>query len=320
MKESIVKSQNFLYKALAHGACSYLFLPRQTFSTEATAWSIIALVSSGKETVKPAIDYLIANQNTDGGWATGPGLSVSDWTSGPATLALRIAMHYQPQHIKGRSIDKSLRNATHYLLGLRVDFLSPVARLLLLLSKGISGLHYGRGWPWDINCYNWVEPTAYCLMALKLPQLIKEDLAVPAIFHANKFLLEHACKDGGWNHGCFYSLGVYYPPYRVTTAEALLALTDAAADNNQIQAALQYISKIEESNHSAMSLAWTALALDVYGCDNKQQLDELLRMQNENGSFGSNYLVTALSLLALNTVNGINPLRPLKSNTDKVIN
>ena len=59
-----------------------------------------------------------------------------------------------------------------------------------------------------------------------------------------------------------------------------------------------------------MSLAWSILALDAYGHDCSRQLKALLKLQNNNGSFGLNYFVTALSLLAINTRNGINPLKP----------
>jgi len=308
-KAALTKVQEFLSAALVDGWCPYSFSTGQSASTEATAWAIIALVGNRRLSVRRALEFLIANQNTDGGWATGPGLGRSDWTSGPATLALRLALHYQPQLIAPRIMEQSLARAFNYLLTLRVEFLPPVGRLLLLFLKGPAGMHYARGWPWNPDCYNWVEPTSYCLMALKLPTLNNEELGLSAIFHANKYLLEHACRGGGWNHGCFASLGAFYPPYMTTTAEALLALTDIAAES-RVQAALNYLNTAENPGFSAMSLAWSTLALNAYDHDCSKQLEALLRLQNNDGSFGLNYFVTALSLLAINTTNGINPLRP----------
>ncbi len=317
--EQLFKTQDFLKADLAKGFCSYLFSAEQSPSTEATAWALIALASSGVSSIEAVIDYLLKNQNIDGGWSTGPGLGTSDWTSGPAVLALRIVDYYQPQSGKrAQDIERGLTNAIHYLLSMRVDFLSPVARLLLLLSKGATGLHYARGWPWDPDCYNWIEPTSYCLMALKIPIVINDEISSSAVFHANKFLLDHACRGGGWNHGSFYSLGTFYPPYRVTTAEALLALPDKPLDN-RVRDALKYLSKIEENNHSSMSLAWTVLALNAHGYDCDLHLKQLLTLQNADGSFGTNYFVTALSLLAMNTVNDVNPLRPIKSNANNKV-
>ena len=195
IEEALTKVQEFLSAALVDGWCPYSFSPGQSASTEATAWAIIALSSSSKFSVKPALEFLIANQKSDGGWATGPGLGKCDWTSGPATLALRLALHVlQPQLISPRIIEQSLNKAFNYLLNLRTEFLPPVGRLLLLFLKGPNGLQYSRGWPWNIDCYNWVEPTSYCLMALKLPTLTNVELGVTAISHANKYLLEHVCK------------------------------------------------------------------------------------------------------------------------------
>ncbi len=121
----------------------------------------------------------------------------SDWTSAPATLAIRLVCADQKQDFDAGKIKQTLVAAFHYLLKARTDFLSPVARLLLFIAQGPASQHYGRGWPWTPECYNWVEPTSYSLMAFKLPTLIKEDLAEPVVYHANKFLLEHSCREAG---------------------------------------------------------------------------------------------------------------------------
>ncbi len=307
--EQLSKTEIFLATALSDGRCSYSFSPAnlcmQEASTEATAWAAIAICHRQPKLAKKAIDFLIASQNKDGGWSTGPDLGKSDWTSGPATLAIRLVCSYQKQYFDAGQIKRVLTDAFHYLINSRTDFLSPVARLLLLLSQGTSSLHYGRGWPWTAGCYNWVEPTAYSLMAFKLPDLIKEDLSKRVVYHANKFLLEHSCRGGGWNHGSFYCLGQSYPPYVVTTAEALLGLIDIPMDH-RVKASLDYLSEVSHKESSAMSLAWTILALDAHNYNCQKEIDLLVNLQNKDGGFGMNYFVTALSLLALNTVNGIN--------------
>mgnify|MGYP000258210810 CR=1 FL=1 len=140
---------------------------------------------------------------------------------------------------------------------------------------------------------------SYSLMAFKLPCIISEDLAKPAIVHANKFLLEHACRGGGWNHGAFFCLGQYYAPYIVTTAEALLGLIDIPT-NNKVQAALRYLSNAAHNESSAMALAWSVLALNAFNYNSDKELKLLLELQNKDGSFGMNYFVTAISLMALN--------------------
>lgn len=306
--EKISKTENFLADAVVGGSCPYRFDSRKEASTEATAWTAIALCHKQPLIAKKAIEFLISNQNEDGGWANVPVLKRSDWTSGPAMLAIRLFCAKHEGQIDRAKAKQALFDAFQYLIKSRVDFLSPVARLLLLLAEGPSSQHYGRGWPWTRGCYNWVEPTAYSLMAFKRPTLIKEDLAHPVVYHANKFLLEHACRGGGWNHGAFFCLGEYYRPYVTTSAEALLALVDIPAEK-QVISAVDYLKNVSHETHSAMSLSWTILALDAYGCDFQKEYKLLLDMQNADGSFGINYFVTALAFLALNTAHDINPFK-----------
>ena len=67
----------------------------------------------------------------------------------------------------------------------------------------------------------------------------------------NKFILDHACRGGGWNHGNDITLGAYLPAYRLTTAEALLALQDLP-DENKVKAGLAYLKTWSDKNTSAM--------------------------------------------------------------------
>ena len=222
--DQITKAQESLIFGTCAGWWPYAF-NGETASTEATAWSAIALMQSHPQVAQRQLLFYWLIRIMDGGWSTGPGLGQSDWTSALAVLALRLTKHFQPDIIADQHFDSALKNALHYLLVSRTDFMYPVLRLLLLMgAKGPSGLQFGKGWPWNKNGYSWVEPTAYCLMALKFPNLIDDHLTKLAVSHGNKFLLDRTCKGGGWNHGAFYCLGEYCPPYILTTCEALLAL------------------------------------------------------------------------------------------------
>jgi len=311
IKEHLNKSQDFLSSSIGAGSYPYS-LNGKTPSTEATAWSAIALLHSQPHLTERLIAFLLANQNSDGGWSTGPGIGQSDWTSALALLALRITKHYQPDLINEKIFKQSLKKAANYLITDRNDFMFPVMRLLLFLgAKGPMGLQFGKGWPWNKNCYSWVEPTAYCLMALKLPYLIDDHLIKIAVQHAHTFLLDRACKGGGWNHGAFYCLGEYCPPYILTTAESLLSLIDIP-ENEQVKSGLNYLDKAHGEGFSAWSLSLSILALDAYGYDCSHNLNLLFNLQDKNGSFGSNYMITALSILALQTASGMNLFKPIK--------
>ncbi len=300
---SLVKVDKYLQDAFKDGAWAYK--PGDTACIEPTAYCGIAR-RKDPATRKQVIDFLCANQNPDGGWSTSPGLGKSDWTSGLALLALRILFKEDSglEAAHAAVIDK----AVTYLFEARTEFYGALAKTLLLISKGDAGLNYPRGWPWSPGCFHWVEPTAYTLLALKIPQYVQKSDSKRVIERANNFLLEHACKDGGWNHGNDLCLNVHLPPYVVTSAEALVALADQKSAD-AVQKALKNLDNTIGYAGSAMSLAWTAIAQASFGIDSGDSIKMLIERQHEDGSFGPNLMVTALSMLALQAHQGDNALK-----------
>lgn len=282
-------------------------------SLEATAWSALALrtttqdpgTAAGKDSVaSKAALYIVGSQNEDGGWSTILGAGKSDWSSGLALLSLRLLAQKAdcaPSLNNNHSFSQAIKRGLTYLLESRTEFYKPVARLLLLMSQGPKSLDYARGWPWDPDCFHWIEPTSYCLMALKLPQRPRQELYQKVIDHANAFIIEHACEGGGWNHGNNITLGSQLPPYRLTTAEALLALQDVEA-HDAVQAALNYLESLAQQDSSSLSLAYSILALKSYGRKADHETNLLLARQQDDGSWGikdNSVLATALATLAL---------------------
>ena len=125
---------------------------------------------------------------------------------------------------------------------------------------------------------------------------------------AEKFITNHACQGGGWNHGNDLTLGSYLPPYRWTTAEALLALQDIPRDT-KIEQALTYLKGQCKNDSSSLSLALSILALTAYDQDCHHELSFLLNRQAEDGSFGPTTLSTAISALALEAAEGTKVLK-----------
>ena len=306
IKEARANALHFLLRSRDEGEPWFPYSPKGDCSLEATSWSLIALRHDDK--VGPAgLDYLASSQNKDGGWSTKPKAGKSDWTTGPVLLAMRLldSIYSSSQKTGGK---EALTRGMEHLLDSRVEFFGPTGRLLLLLSKGPEGLAYGRGWPWDPKCFHWLEPTAYCLLALKLPQAPEKDLHKQVVHFADKFITEHACQGGGWNHGNNTSLGAFLPPYRLTTAEALLALQNLPADE-KVQQALSYLKSQADQDSSSLSLAFSILALNSYDQSSDKELAFLLGRQAQDGSFGPTTMSTALSALALEAADGTNILK-----------
>ncbi len=306
MPDPYQKALACLYRNVEKGYWGYQ--PKQEPSIEATAWSAIAFCyHSVQEIAKPVSDFLLQAQNSDGGWSTGPNTGKSDWTSAPATLALRLLAATNNSQLDQARIKKALKLSFSHLFDSRVDFVSPVARLLLLLYQGPSALNYARGWPWTAKSYNWVEPTSYSLLALKIPNIPEAEEFSLVVEHAHQFLTENACRGGGWNHGASFCLQKYAPAYVLTTAEALLALQDMK-DHQVVKDGLKFLKNSFATNPTSLSLAWTVLVFKAYDLDVKVALDLLQSKQNKDGSFGSNLLVTALAATALSVSVGANPL------------
>lgn len=276
-------------------------------SMEATAWCAFALKDDA--TAQAATRFLVDSQNKDGGWSTAPQAGNSDWVTGPVMLALRAIVPLHEELNGDERIKKSVQLGLEHLTDSRVEFFSPAARLFLLLG-GPKQLEYSRGWPWDNvwGCYHFVEPTSYHLMALKIPGGSELGVIKEVIKRANQFLTEHPCEKGGWTYGNETSLGSPLPPFRVTTAEALLALQDLK-NHKSIKPALKFLQTQSHQDTSAMSLAWSILALDAYGEKADRELAFLKARQQADGSFSDNMMVNALALMALQAGDSKNPMK-----------
>lgn len=285
-----------------HGYWSYK--PGGGPSVEATAWCSFALAPSDEAVAKAASQYLISNQNDDGGWSTAPDTDFSDWVSGPALMTLR-QIHKSE---KSQATDKVIKKALLHFADSRPAFYPVVGRLLLLLSKGPEGVSFPRGWPWDPECFHWVEPTSYHLFALKVPGLPEHEVFESIIKHANKYILKRVCKGGGWNYGNRETLGAFLTPFRVTTAEALLALQDVES-HPAIDESLEHLLTYRDDDSSALGLAWSIICLDAYKKDYQKELGFLIGRQKEDGSFTNNNVANALSSIALGCAQGVNLLK-----------
>ena len=245
--------------------------------------------------VASAVQYLLRNQNADGGWSYRP--AGSSWTE-PTCLAL-ISLRAWPGDHSRRGIDWLLAQrrsnggwgpragvaestwvtalgllALHLdgrlagddpgvlwlldLSGAESDWIARLRSFLLGAGKGSQDTS-NRGWPWYPGAAAWVAPTALTLVAL--------DRLQPVLSHASlalrksegkAFLLSRRCADGGWNHGSSRALGYDGPSYPETTGMALLALA------GERQAAASVSKAIQHARACKSLEAWSWLQMGMW--------------------------------------------------------
>jgi len=168
-----------------------------------------------------------------------------------------------------------------------------------------------RGWKWNPDTANWVEPTSYALMFLKKFQqsvtnspTIGRNALKPIIAEAKSLLYQRMCKDGGWNYGNARVLGEELRPYPLTTAIALIALQNPQSP--ECQRSLSYLQRAVSSERSALAFCMAVHCFSLYGIQTVACVQAATALYDKTRFFQS-IKTSALALLALQSLNGKNP-------------
>jgi hypothetical protein len=155
-----------------------------------------------------------------------------------------------------------------------------------------------QGWPWVSGTFSWVEPTAWCLLAVKRRAVAHPTLdAAARIIEAERLLRDRACVGGGWNYGNSQVLGTPLAAYVPTTALALLALATPQRDRI-VDRSVRFLEAHRVSEPSAFALALARLALVRHG-GTIDGIDEAIHAAWRADAFLDNVVTTALVVLAL---------------------
>jgi hypothetical protein len=247
---------------------------------EPTCWAVLALTSSGRD--RTAAGEALRQ------WPAREGLLVERAGGEPnygfqglALLALHAA------GIEHRDGNRALLDGLQRVKGLAFER-SPINRQ----DNSI------QGWSWIDDTFSWVEPTAWCLLALKRcagGPLHRIDAV--RIRDAERLLIDRSCRGGGWNYGNSNMLGKELAPYVPTTAVALLALRDRGSEPF-VAEALAFLERHATSECSAMALALASRALRAYGRDTAA-VEAALRAQLPITVALGNHAAVAAALFAL---------------------
>jgi hypothetical protein len=223
-------------------------------------------------------DYLARTRNPDGGWPYLAGrqsrLEPTCW----ALLALEDAdaakLVGSWQNRSGLVIEPS-SGAVNYAfnglaavaLGQRWPAMSAAIAAGLIARKGIKVAEHPaikqnsslQGWSWYDETFSWVEPTAWCMLALKKHGRNLQGTSA-RIDEAERLMADRACQGGGWNYGNTEVYGKHLYPHVPPTALGILAMQDRVQDS-LVTAAVSVLTREapREGSSVALALAWLAL-------------------------------------------------------------
>jgi hypothetical protein len=143
-----------------------------------------------------------------------------------------------------------------------------------------------------------VEPTAWCLLAMKQwakAQTIPVDSG--RIHVAERLLIDRCCRDGGWNYGNANMLGQELRPFVVSTALALLAMQDRRTVP-AVERSIDFLTRAACAEVSGPSLALAFIALSLLEHPTSADRDALLGQVPTTLAFG-NQMAAAMCLYAL---------------------
>ncbi|HUF47017.1 MAG TPA: hypothetical protein VMM93_04315 [Vicinamibacterales bacterium] len=268
LRERVIAARN------ADGGWPYY--PGRQSRIEPTAWAAIALGATGSiEPFREGVTAFLSARTRQQGLLVDPGAPAAN--AGWNGLAV-IALHAMQSDVATAA---GIRAA---LTGLKGIALRP--------DDNIRQDNALQAWPWVQGTFSWVEPTAYCTLALKQGNLRADDPAVASrLAEADRLLVDRACRPAGWNYGNSAVLGQELEPYVPTTALALLALQDRPGEQ-VVRAGLGWLEEQAASEPATMALGLAASCLTVFGRPADKAIEGLAVLEQQTGHLDNAHLLS----------------------------
>jgi hypothetical protein len=270
-------------------------------------------------------EFLLRARNTDGGWGYRPGTASRLEPTCWASLALGRTVDHEVLErwpcAEGLLLERHGGTPNYAFQGqalivLRALTLDHAAgnRTLLAALERVKGTALPpstvnrqdnslQAWSWIDGTFSWVEPTAWCLLALKqwsaTPGAIGDRTRIAV---AERLLLDRCVATGGWNYGNANMLGQELKPFVPTTALTLLSLQDRKS-LPEVARSVAFLEREATSERSGTALALALMALRAYGLSTDAVRDTLAGQLPTTLKIGKVASV-AMSLYALSEADG----------------
>lgn len=254
--------------------------PGGAFRVDATCWATLALQTS--DATDPVLDKarraLVRVQQEDGRICITTRHPEALWPTPLAILSWYASATYSDPMLK----------AAKFLLGFDRLFLvdDPETRAIIDYDPTI------RGWPWIAGTFPWLEPTAYCIMALRLAGFAEH----ARTREARRLIMDRQLPAGGWNYGSTTIYGAELRPAPETTGIALQAIAGLVA-RKEVARSLDYLHSHLAQVTTPFALAWVALGLSAWkeAADCSQRVQRVFDKWEDKATWDT----VSLSLLVL---------------------
>jgi hypothetical protein len=133
-----------------------------------------------------------------------------------------------------------------------------------------------EAWGWMTDCFSWIEPTCYSMLALRAAPANRwgDALREKRIAEGKEIILARRCPDGGWNYGNGQTQGYALRAFPVPTA-LVIATLHGLADERVLATAWKRLETLQAAESSLMSLSWGTIAGKALGKDVGSWLEQL---------------------------------------------
>ena len=262
-------------------------------NTEATALANLAVrsVATDASIVDKGKSWLVRRQLADGSWPLNDSVKGPSWATALAILALSETAEQRDLVVK----------AAIWMLEQAGGKPGLLAKLMLFVRGQKSAVRLNQdllGWPWTTGNFSWVEPTSYCMIALKkLRQQLPADRVRERLDQAELLIYDRMCDGGGWNYGNREVYDEKLWPYPDTTALALIATQDRR-ERKENQVSLRLLNEMALKADSGLALGWASICFSLYGQDGAALKNALVQRFAKTQFLGETKAL-ALAVLAL---------------------
>jgi hypothetical protein len=233
------------------GEAHWGYRPGAPASTEPTALAALALAGHGRtDEARLARAWLLKVQTAAGSL----GIDMTDhaphWATAIAVLAWRaVGKAGQPE---AEPYEQPIRRA--------VDWILSIEGQATPRDPELGHDTTLVGWPWVEGTHSWIEPTAYCVLALKATGHGEH----PRVREAVRLLIDRMLPDGGCNYGNTYVLGQMLRPHLDPTGLTLMALAGEKDPSGKLERTLDWAAKTVGAETTTLSLAMAVLGLTAH--------------------------------------------------------